>query len=242
MGAEIGTSPGAGRARRVGDRRCAASAGSVAARPAWSDPARPARVPVGLVSAGLDSAGRSGPGWSTPCRVAGTGRGDRREVALWRGRDWAWSGRARSAGRRGPSPSGPASVPRRRSGPGWSDRAMVRPGVAQSTSVAGVGDPEPVSRPGGHRGQVDPELRQALRQRRHQLVGQVGDHGGLDELAVLRRRLGAVGQLGNGDYWLLDSRLPGRRPRSWLSKACVDVGSARKSPQYMDYVWSGARG
>jgi hypothetical protein len=36
---------------------------------------------------------------------------------------------------------------------------------------------------------------------------------------------------------LLDSRLPGRRPRSWLSKACVDVGSARKYPQYMDYVW-----
>src|ERR1700759_1943512 len=28
-----------------------------------------------------------------------------------------------------------------------------------------------------------------------------------------------------------DSPLPGRQPRSWLWKACVGVGSARKSPQ-----------
>src|SRR5271169_1805305 len=29
----------------------------------------------------------------------------------------------------------------------------------------------------------------------------------------------------------MDSRPPERRLRSWLSRACVDVGSARKSPQ-----------
>ena len=32
----------------------------------------------------------------------------------------------------------------------------------------------------------------------------------------------------------LDLRRPGRRLRSWLSRACVDVGSARKSPQ----IWT----
>ena len=38
------------------------------------------------------------------------------------------------------------------------------------------------------------------------------------------------------DNSAMDLRLPGRRPRSWLSRACVDVGSARKSPQYLDNI------
>ena len=113
---------------------------------------------------------------------------------------------------------------------------LVRPGVRPG-EVRAVGEPCPAQDAAG---QVDAELREALRQGTEKLVGQIGDQRGLDELAVLRCGVWCWTRR-RGRQLQLDLRRPGRRLRSWLSRACVDVGSARKSPQICGLRVLGAR-
>ena len=203
----------------------------------------PGTAPEGLVRPGLVSAGLVRPASVNPGVVAETG-GTLRPGAVSPGvvRPGVVSPGVVRPGVVSPGVvrAAPGAVR-----PGAVRPGAVRPGLVRPRGQAGRGQRPltvsagPAEDPAARR-QVDPELREALRQGTEQLVGQIGDQRGLDELAVLRCGVWCWTRR-RGRQLLLDLRRPGRRLRSWLSRACVDVGSARKSPQICGLRVLGAR-
>ena len=139
----------------------------------------------------------------------------------------AWSGPVWSA----PVSSGPVSAPGRRAASGRARSGRVTGAGPGAVNVVGAPAPAPV-RPVGSGGRLMPNCDRPCDSADISSLGRSVTSAAWTNSRCCGVRAG--GQTRKRRSLQMDLRRPGRRLRSWLSRACVDVGSARKSPQ----IWT----